>query len=125
MILNNIVAHKKRELEETKANQSLEEVRRKLQDVPLPRDFYGAFNSTDRKVTGETRIIAELKKASPSKGLICPSFDPLKIGQIYAENGASALSVLTESRFFKGDLGFLQKLKNKLALPLLRKDFHL
>lgn len=123
MILNDIVAHKKRELEEIKTNQSLDEVKRKLKDVPLPRDFYGVFNSTDKKVKGETRIIAELKKASPSKGLICPSFDPLEIGRIYAENGASALSVLTESRFFQGDLGFLQRLKNELSLPLLRKDF--
>jgi indole-3-glycerol phosphate synthase len=123
MILNDIVEHKKRELKETKANQSLEEIKRKLKDVPSPRDFYGVLNSTDGKDKKETRIIAEIKKASPSKGLICPSFDPLKIGQIYAENGASALSVLTESRFFQGDLAFLQRLKNELSLPLLRKDF--
>lgn len=123
MILNEIVAHKKSELKETKANQSLEEIKRKLKDIPSPKDFCEVLIATAGKDKEETRIIAEIKKASPSKGLICPSFDPLRIGQIYEENGASALSVLTESRFFQGDLAFLQRLKNGLSLPLLRKDF--
>ena len=123
MILNEIVAYKKSELKETKANQSLDEIKRKLKDIPSPRDFFGVLKATTGNDKEETKIIAEIKKASPSKGLICPSFDPLRIGKIYEESGASALSVLTESRFFQGDLAFLQKLKNELSLPLLRKDF--
>jgi indole-3-glycerol phosphate synthase len=123
MILHEIIEYKKKELEETKAIESLEEIKGKIRDAPSPRNFYTIFNSTVRDDDEATKIVAEIKKTSPSKGLICPSFDPLRIGRIYAENGASAISVLTERQFFQGDLAFIKMLKHEIALPLLRKDF--
>lgn len=72
---------------------------------------------------GARRIIAELKRASPSQGLIRKEFDPVKIARDFTLNGASALSVLTEERFFQGSLAYLERVKEEVSLPLLRKDF--
>ncbi|MEK7846711.1 MAG: indole-3-glycerol phosphate synthase TrpC, partial [Nitrospinota bacterium] len=70
-----------------------------------------------------TKIIAEIKRASPSKGIIKEDFNPLKIAEIYQENGASAISVLTDKPFFHGDIKYLQAVKSVISLPVLRKDF--
>ena len=92
-----------------------------LRDRPL---FHLPTRHFGESLKGESRrIIAEVKRASPSRGLIREEFDPAKIASDFAANGASALSVLTEGRFFQGSLLYLEEIKGKVALPLLRKDF--
>ncbi|MBM3119247.1 MAG: indole-3-glycerol phosphate synthase TrpC [Chloroflexi bacterium] len=119
MILNEIVSHNLQELKLKKRSLPMTELRRmSLQQSP-PLDFASVL-------CGERiRLIAEVKKASPSRGIIRPDFDPVEIAQIYADNGASAISVLTEARYFQGSLNHLADIKNALhkKLPLLRKDF--
>ena len=92
-----------------------------LRDRPLystpARGFASALASNTR------RIVAEVKRASPSKGLIRPDFDPVSIARDYAAHGASAISVLTEERFFQGSLGALEEIHGAVQLPVLRKDF--
>ena len=118
MILDRIIADKKEELRETKVRVPLSELKARLKDAPPARDFAAAISDP-----GRVRIIAEVKKASPSKGLIRADFDPVGIARTYEENGAKAISVLTESRYFQGDLLFLHNIRGKVRLPLLRKDF--
>lgn len=79
--------------------------------------------SKNLKKEHEVSIIAEVKKASPSKGVIRPDFDPLKIAESYYKNGASAISVLTDEPFFQGSLKYLEKIAKEIPIPLLRKDF--
>jgi indole-3-glycerol phosphate synthase len=82
-----------------------------------PLDFAGALHGSQLK------LIAEVKKASPSKGLLCPGMDPEEIARIYEANGASAISVLTESNYFQGSLDYLTAVREAVKIPLLRKDF--
>ncbi len=117
--LQKIIDYKKQELEHQKRKISLKDVRLKAEEIEPARDFLGAL-----KIPG-IRIIAEIKKASPSAGVICKKFDPVKIAQQYEEGGAACLSVLTDEHFFQGHLSYLQKIKQKVSLPLLRKDFTL
>lgn len=94
-----------------------------LRDRPL---FNAPTRGFARALTGATcRIVAEVKKASPSKGLIRADFDPVAIAKDYATHGASAISVLTEEKFFQGDLVYLEQVHSAVSLPLLRKDFML
>ena len=113
-ILDKIIEHKLQEI--SKAKQ------RGIPDIdipdPQPRGFIDSLTSKP-----EVSIIAEVKKASPSKGLICADFDPEKIAQDYKEGGASAISVLTDENFFQGSLNFLPLIRQTVDLPLLRKDF--
>jgi indole-3-glycerol phosphate synthase len=90
-------------------------------DLPLPRGFKSALQITSD--ADRTAIIAEVKKGSPSKGVIRADFDPLSIAAIYTENGAACLSILTDEHFFLGQLEYLKKIRNIVNLPLLRKDF--
>jgi indole-3-glycerol phosphate synthase len=92
-----------------------------ISGLPATRGFAFALERT----AGESRtaIIAEVKKGSPSKGVIRADFDPLKIAATYAENGAACLSVLTESRFFLGELSYIPSIRRIVNIPLLRKDF--
>ena len=118
MILDRIIADKKEELKDTKIRVPLSELKARIKDAPPVRDFAAAINDP-----GNVSIIAEVKKASPSKGLIRADFDPVGIARTYEENGAKAISVLTESRYFQGSLSFLSEIRKKVGLPLLRKDF--
>jgi len=118
MILDDIIAHKKEELAETKRKTPLSELKQRIIDEGPTRGFGKVL------ATGEgIRLIAEVKKASPSKGVIREDFDPKKIADVYQESGAACLSVLTEKQFFQGDLAYLGLIRKSVDLPLLRKDF--
>jgi len=84
------------------------------------RDFAAALHQPRR---GDVALIAEVKKASPSAGVICPDFDPVRIAREYEAAGASCLSVLTDQQFFQGSLDYLRQIRDAVKLPLLRKDF--
>lgn len=118
MILDEIVAYKKEELAVEKQKVSLPQ----LQEMPLFAATPPAFLQTVRDRVGRS-IIAEVKKASPSKGVIRTDFEPLQLAKTYAANGAAAISVLTEKKFFQGSLEYLRLIRGQVALPLLRKDF--
>ena len=118
MILDTIVAHKREELKRDKENTPLQTLKSRLYDLPPTRDFRAALVPP-----GSVNLIAEVKKRSPSKGIIREDFDPVNIAKTYAGNGASAISVLTDHEFFGGDLSYLSKIRNAVELPLLRKDF--
>jgi len=113
-ILDTIIAHKRAELKD-KHRKGLIPPEHK---VSSPRGFREALIS-DPGVS----IIAEVKKASPSKGLLCPNFDPVSIAEDYQAGEAKAVSVLTDERFFQGNLEFIPKIRNEIDLPILRKDF--
>ncbi len=120
MILDQIVADNRRDLEARKGSLPLEELKKAASEQPPPLDFASALRG-DR-----IQLIAEVKKASPSRGVIRPDFNPVEIAQTYAANGASAISVLTETRHFQGSLDYLRTIRAALGdkrLPLLRKDF--
>jgi indole-3-glycerol phosphate synthase len=120
MILDEIVAHNRIELEERQRSLSLAEVRRMAREQPLTLDLAAALQG-DR-----VRLIAEVKRASPSKGAIRLYSDPVEVANTYASNGASAISVLTEMKHFQGSLQDLKAIRDALGekrVPLLRKDF--
>ncbi len=116
MILDDIVRDKRQELERVKATTSVTALQRDALFGAARRDFRAALERP-------RAIIAEVKKASPSKGVICADFDPVRIAVAYATNGAAAVSVLTEERYFQGKLEYLAAIRNAVAVPLLRKDF--
>jgi len=120
MILEKIVADSRTELEARKKSLPLEELKKAVLAAPAPLDFAAALSGDD------IQLIAEVKKASPSKGIIRHDFNPVEIARIYAGNGAAAISVLTEARYFQGNLDHLKAIRTSLGtdgLPLLRKDF--
>ncbi|MDP2919969.1 MAG: indole-3-glycerol phosphate synthase TrpC [Dehalococcoidia bacterium] len=120
MILDEIVTNKKREIESAKSRVPLAHLKKLAEKQTHPLDFIKALQGDGIK------LIAEVKKASPSKGVIRTDFAPLEIARIYAANGASAISVLTDEKYFQGKLEYLQNIKKALAgsnIPLLRKDF--
>jgi len=121
-ILKKIVAHKAEEIAAAKRTQPLAEMKARLRDrEDQPRGFERALR--DAVQSGWTAIIAEVKKGSPSKGVIRPDFDPLDIASTYQDNGATCISVLTDEKFFLGHLRYLALIREQVALPLLRKDF--
>lgn len=117
-ILDTIIENKKIEVQRSKGVRSLESLERGLSGAPEPRDFYKALGDGAR-----VRIIAEIKKASPSKGVLREDFDPVKIAISYEQGGAAALSVLTDEKFFMGSLSYLRAVRDAVGIPLLRKDF--
>lgn len=121
-ILKKIVAHKIEEVAFAKIAQPLHEMKARLADrEDQPRGFERALRNAAQ--SGWTAIIAEVKKGSPSKGIIRPDFDPLDIAGAYQDNGATCISVLTDEKFFLGHLRYLALIREQVALPLLRKDF--
>jgi indole-3-glycerol phosphate synthase len=119
-ILDTIVAAKRAELEAAKKKMPLPALEKRIRDLPAARDFSAALQGGRN---GKIHIIAEVKKASPSKGIICEQFDPVDIARQYQDNGAAALSVLTEEKYFLGSLDYLQQIKEATEIPVLRKDF--
>lgn len=118
MILDEIIAYKKEELAETKRRTPFADIKAKVQDADSSRGFMHTLSGS-----GGVRLIAEVKKASPSKGVIREDFDPVAIAKIYEQAGASCISVLTEKKYFLGELEYLRSIRGAVALPLLRKDF--
>ncbi|MBX3440269.1 MAG: indole-3-glycerol-phosphate synthase, partial [Planctomycetaceae bacterium] len=116
-VLDEIVAHKRLEVAEAKSLRPQGELLSQLNDTPPLRDFAGALQAGLRM-----HLIAEVKKASPSAGLIRADFDPVAIARIYAANGAQCLSVLTDAKYFQGHLDYLKAVRAAVDLPLLRKD---
>jgi indole-3-glycerol phosphate synthase len=120
-ILDEIIKKTKEDLERRKSEFPLEWLGRSLSINPfVPKDVKAALRSSDEN---PYRIIAEVKKASPSKGIIREDFDPVLIAQQYAAGGADSLSVLTEPHFFRGDKEYLGMIRRYVGIPLLRKDF--
>lgn len=117
-ILDKITATKRQEIADAKAARPQAEVQRAAAAASAPRDFFAALSSGP-----PIRLIAEVKKASPSKGVIRADFDPVEIAKIYAEHGASCLSVLTDVQYFQGSLEYLKAVRAAVSLPILRKDF--
>ena len=117
-ILNDIVKNTQEKLIEKKANMPLEEIKSQLKNLELPR---GVFK--ENLINKDQAIIAEIKKASPSAGIISKNFNPVKKAKEYEAFGASALSILTEEDFFQGSNQFLMDVKAITKLPIIRKDF--
>lgn len=118
MFLDSMVADKLAKLEQRQKNAPLSELRAAIKEKPLPLDLAAAL-AGDR-----LRLIAEVKRASPSRGVLCPDLDPVKLSGTYTRCGAAAISVLTESRYFGGSGEDLVAIRRQLPkIPLLRKDF--
>ncbi|MFM2432437.1 MAG: hypothetical protein RLZZ511_3651 [Cyanobacteriota bacterium] len=120
-ILEEIVWHKEREVDQLREKLPLLDLQRKLVDAPPRKNFLAALQA--KATTTTPAVIAEVKKASPSKGVIREDFDPVAIAQAYEKGGAACLSVLTDSKFFQGSFENLQLIREAVDLPLLCKDF--
>ena len=120
-ILNQIVAVKREEVAAAMRKKSLDVMRADAESRVLTRDFVGALRA--KVAAGQPAVIAEIKKASPSKGVLCEDFIPADIAQSYAEHGAACLSVLTDVQFFQGSIDYLKQARASCQLPVLRKDF--
>ncbi len=120
MILDRIVKQKKEDLNNCKIKCNISILEDKIKKSPKPKNFRAALQ---KDIGGKHRIIAEVKKASPSKGIIREIFQPVQIAQDYEKNGAVALSVLTEEKFFLGKTAYLTEIRQHVTLPVLRKDF--
>jgi len=118
MILDQILASKRKEIEERIKAVPLEEVKLRLAQAPAVRDFKQAISRP-----GKINLIAEIKKASPSAGVLRADFQPAEIARAYEAAGASAISVLTDEEFFQGSLAHLKEAKDAVSLPILAKDF--
>jgi len=117
-ILDEIVASKRREVDAARRRMPLLELEDQAAEAPPVRDFRAALAGP-----GPIRLIAEIKKASPSAGLIRPDFDPIALARAYQAHGAACLSVLTDAPYFQGHLSYLARVRASVAIPLLRKDF--
>jgi indole-3-glycerol phosphate synthase len=120
-ILDKIVAVKRDEIAAAKAKRGTASLRRDAESLGGQRDFTGALRA--KVAAGQAAVIAEIKKASPSKGVLREHFVPAEIAAGYAQHGAACLSVLTDRQFFQGDSAYLQQARAACTLPVLRKDF--
>ena len=120
-ILDNIVAVKRDEIAAARSTRDIASLRRDAESLGGQRDFVGSLRA---KITaGQAGVIAEIKKASPSKGVLREHFVPSEIAASYARHGAACLSVLTDSQFFQGSAAYLEQARAACTLPVLRKDF--
>ena len=122
-VLNKIMQHKVDEVAYAKSKLALADVRSMSQDQDICRGFVDALKV--KVSAGQSAVIAEVKKASPSKGIIRENFLPMQIAESYAKHGAACLSVLTDEEYFKGHMRFLHQARGACDLPVLRKDFML
>lgn len=120
-ILDEIVLHKREELRRRRHEVPRVELERRSAALPPPRDLGRALTPAP----GGVRLLAEVKKASPSRGVLAEQFDPLALAEAYASHGAAALSVLTDEKYFQGSLEFLTAIRQRVDVPILRKDFTL
>ncbi len=118
-VLARIIADKRIEVDQAQQTRPLEQVKQQALANEPPRNFFSAVT----RPKGELRVIAEVKKASPSAGLIREDFDPVAIARAYHDNGAAAISCLTDAKYFQGDLAYIAQIKQAVPLPVLRKDF--
>lgn len=119
MILREIIQQKKQEVDELKRKAFMSKLANKAFEMPAGRDFKRAISVPK----GIIKLIAEIKRASPSEGIIRVELNPVEIAKIYEQNGASAISVVTDERFFQGNLRMLSLVKEAVNIPVLRKDF--
>ena len=115
-MLNRIIADKREEVEQRKESMPLSILKGRIAGK-MPLDFATALTGNG------IRLIAEVKRASPSRGVLCPNFDPVELAKTYAQGGAAAISVLTETNYFQGSINHLAAIREEVRLPLLRKDF--
>ena len=120
-ILERILAVKRREVAEAERKRPLAALRTDVEKAGMPRDFIGALRS--KIAAGLPAVIAEIKKASPSRGVLRADFEPAEIARSYARHGAACLSVLTDEEFFQGSRAYLVQAREVSGLPVLRKDF--
>lgn len=120
-VLDKIIATKAAEVANGKKTFSVADFEKKIAQQEAPRGFNNAIEQNISK--GQSAVIAEVKKASPSKGIIRPDFNPVQIAHSYQQGGACCLSVLTDVEYFKGSAEYLKQVKNVVDLPILRKDF--
>jgi indole-3-glycerol phosphate synthase len=119
-ILEKILETKRQEVAERRKTAPIEQLKEKISELGRPRNFFQAVTTKTKK---RLNLIAEVKKASPSAGVIRPDFDPVKIAQAYQSAGADALSVLTDEQYFQGHLDYIHQIRDIVRLPVLRKDF--
>ena len=119
-ILEKILETKRQEVAHRRVSAPIEQLKEKISELGRPRNFFQAVTTPTKK---RLNLIAEVKKASPSAGIIRPDFDPIKIAQAYQAAGADALSVLTDEHYFQGKLEYIHAIRDVIRLPVLRKDF--
>jgi indole-3-glycerol phosphate synthase len=119
-ILEQIIEDKRKEIEKRKRHLPIEELKEQLSILGKCRNFYKAVTKTNKR---GLNVIAEIKKASPSAGVICRDFAPVTIAKAYEKCGADAISVLTDEKYFQGKLEYIDQVKHAVDLPILRKDF--
>ncbi|MFM7134008.1 MAG: indole-3-glycerol phosphate synthase TrpC [Planctomycetota bacterium] len=120
-VLKDILARKTVEVEKAKADVPLESLKERISELGRPRNFFQSV--VDRRHPNATHVIAEVKRKSPSAGVIREDFDPVAIARAYAANGASAISCLTDEADFGGKLEYIHMIRDAVKLPVLRKDF--
>jgi len=116
-MLSKIIAKKREEVEQKKTSMPVSILKERIARRQAPLDFTLALSGDS------TRLIAEVKRASPSRGVLCPNFNPVALAKTYTQGGAAAISVLTETNYFEGSIDHLAAIREEVRLPLLRKDF--
>ena len=119
-ILDKIIADKKQEVRSRQSKRDLERLKEEISSMPKCRNFYKAVTKPNSR---GINVIAEVKKASPSAGIIREDFDPVEIAGTYKKCGADAISVLTDEKYFQGRLEYIKQIRDEVDLPILRKDF--